>query len=212
MILAVSVSSRPRATDPTPVSGDSGGVEGNARITGSLGAAIFVLLFVEGVTILRVGQFITWHVFIGMMLVAFAAVKIGSTGYRFLHYYRGDGAYVRKGAPPFVLRALGPIVVLLTVAVLGTGIGALLTRGHGEWLLLHKASFILWFGAMTIHVLGHALETPALAVADMRSGARDKAPGVGARLGLLAVTLLLGVVLGLVSLSWVHHWQAVRFR
>ena len=183
MILAVSVSSHPRATDPTRASEASAGVEGNARITGSLGAAIFVLLLVEGITILRVGQLISWHVFIGMMLVAFATVKIGSTGYRFVRYYRGDAVYVQKGAPPFVLRALGPIVVLLTVAVLGTGIGALLTHRHGQWLLLHKASFILWFGAMTIHVLGHALETPALAIADMRSGAREEAPGVAARLG-----------------------------
>jgi len=212
MILAVSVSSHPRATDPTRANEASAGVEGNARITGSLGAAIFVLLLVEGITILRVGQLISLHVFIGMMLVAFAAVKIGSTGYRFLHYYRGDGSYVRKGAPPLVLRALGPLVVLLTIAVLGTGIGALLTHRHGDWLLLHKASFILWFGAMTIHVLGHALETPALAVADMRRGVRDEAPGVAARLGLFAVTLLLAIVLGLLSLGWVHHWQALRFR
>jgi hypothetical protein len=212
MISAMSVSSRPRATDPTPASGGTAGVEGNARITGSLGAAIFLLLFVEGITILRVGQLITMHVFIGMMLVAFATAKIGSTGYRFVRYYRGDVAYVRKGAPPLVLRAIGPIAVLLTVAVLGTGIAALLTHRQGHWLLLHKASFILWFGAMTIHVLGHALETPALAIADLRSGVRDEAPGVATRLGLLAVTLLLGVVLGLVSLGWVHHWQALRVR
>jgi hypothetical protein len=35
-------------------------------------------------------------------------------------------------------------------------------------LLLYRASFVLWFGAITIHVLGHVLETARLASLDGR--------------------------------------------
>jgi hypothetical protein len=190
------------------VEGDSG-VEGNARITGAIGAAIFVLLFVEGITILRVRDLITLHVCVGMVLVAFVAAKLGSTGYRFLRYYRGDPVYVEKGPPFLLLRVLGPVVVVTTVGLLATGIGLVLA-GQGSWLgTAHKAFFILWFGAMTIHVVGHALETPALAVADLNRAARRRAPGARARLLLYAATLAIAVVLGLVGIGWAHHWQSL---
>jgi len=42
-----------------------GSVEGNARLTGVTGAALFVLLAAEGITILRIHDLITAHVFVG---------------------------------------------------------------------------------------------------------------------------------------------------
>jgi hypothetical protein len=187
------------------------GVEGNARITGAMGAVIFVLLFVEGITVLRVGDMITTHAFVGMLLVAFVAVKIASTGYRFVRYYRGDAAYTSKGPPHVLLRVLGPIVVITTVGLLATGIGAILDGNRAFWLgRAHKAFFILWFGAMTVHVLGHALETPALVVADLQRGARARVPGASPRLLLLFATAVLALVLGLIGIGWAHHWQAMH--
>lgn len=76
------------------------GVEANARLTGSTAAVLFVLLAAEGVTILRVRPLLSWHVFIGMLLVPPVALKIGTTSYRFVRYYRGSPAYRRKGPPP----------------------------------------------------------------------------------------------------------------
>jgi hypothetical protein len=187
------------------------GVEGNARITGAMGAAIFVLLFVEGITVLRVGALLTLHVVVGMLLVAFVAVKLGSTGYRFVRYYRGDSQYVEKGPPPLLLRALGPLVVVTTVGLLATGIGAVLAGHHAEWLgRAHKACFVLWFGAMTVHVLGHAFETPALAIADLRRGARARVPGAASRLLLFAATVVIAIGLGIIGIGWAHHWQTMR--
>jgi hypothetical protein len=187
------------------------GVEGNARITGALGAVIFVLLFVEGITVLRVREMITTHAFVGMVLVAFVAVKVASTGYRFVRYYRGDVEYTKKGPPHVVLRVLGPVVVITTVGLLATGIGAILEGDRAFWLgRAHKAFFILWFGAMTIHVLGHALETPALALADLQRGARTRVPGASSRLLLLVVTAIVALVLGVVAIGWAHHWQAMH--
>ena len=102
------------------------------------------------------------HIFVGTVLVPVALLKTFSTGYRFVRYYAGNEAYVRKGAPPVILRLAGPLVIVLTVAVFATGIAAAVA-GPGTWLLeAHKASFILWFVVTTVHVLGHILETAAL--------------------------------------------------
>ena len=195
---------------PRPAESVSG-VIGNARITGAFGATIFVLLFLEGITVLRVQELITTHVFVGMLLVPFLVVKIASTGYRFARYYAGDRAYVEKGAPALLLRALGPVVVATTIALFATGIALILTDRRISWLLpAHKASFILWFGAMTVHVLGHILETPALALADLRAAERLRAPRAATRFLLLVLALATGITLGFISLGWVHHWQALR--
>ena len=202
----------PTGSEAAPAVDQPGrGVEGNARITGAVGAAIFGLLIVEGITILRIGDLLTMHVFVGMLLVAFAAVKIGSTGYRVVRYYAGDAAYTAKGPPHVVLRLLGPVVVITTVAVLGTGIAAVLAGRHTEWLVqAHKASFIVWFGAMTVHVLGHIVETPALAVADLRRQPGARRSGAAARLALFAATVACAVLLGVVGVGWAHHWQAAQ--
>ena len=183
--------------------------EGNARLTGTLGAVIFVLLFAEGLTILRVQGHISWHVFIGVLLIPFALAKVGTTSWRIARYYTGDRAYVRKGPPPLVLRLLGPFVSVLTLAVLGTGVAAVLDRHARGIAFAHKATFILWFGAMTIHVLGHILETPALVAADWRRTRRAGAPGAGRRLALVALLGAIAIPLAILSLQWAHHWQRV---
>ena len=129
----------------------------NARLTATNAAVLLVLLAAEGVTILRVRQLISPHVFIGMVLIPPVLVKVASTAWRFARYYRGAPAYRRKGPPPVVLRLLGPVVVILTLVLLASGVALLLVSRSWLPLLLkvHKASFVLWFGAMTIHVLGH---------------------------------------------------------
>ena len=185
-----------------------GGPRGNARLTGALGAVIFVALAAEGLTLLGVHQYISAHVFIGMFLVPVAAVKTASTMYRFARYYTGDPSYVRKGPPPTILRLLGPVVVVTTIALLATGIAAIASGPRTRWIVqAHKASFILWFGAMTIHVLGHILETPALAFADWRRRERSEVPAARSRLIVLAVTVAIGLVLATLSLGWIDAWR-----
>lgn len=187
------------------------GVVGNARLTGMLGAVIFVLLAIEGVTILRVHQLISAHVFVGMLTVPPVALKIATTTYRFARYYAGDPEYTRKGPPLLLLRLAGPLVVVTSVAVLATGIAALAAGPGTRWLLeAHKASFILWFPLMTVHVLGHVIETPALALADWTRRARHRdAPASGAvvRAAVMLVTLAAGLVLAVLSLGWIGAWH-----
>ena len=154
------------------------GAEGNERLTALTGAVLLVGFAVEGVTVLSVGRLLTLHVFIGMLLIGPVALKICSTCYRFARYYTGAAAYVRKGPPAPLLRLLGPFVILTSLAVLGTGIVlAIAGPGSGPWLLLHKASFVLWFGVMTIHVAAYAWRLPRILLGRRSGAARAVVPG-----------------------------------
>ena len=60
-----------------------------------------------------------------------------------------------RGPPHVVLRTVAaPVRSLTTVVLFGTG-AALLVRDQtdGTVVGLHKASFIVWFGAASLHVL-----------------------------------------------------------
>ena len=85
----------------------------------------------EGVTILRVHRLLTPHVFIGVVLIPPVLLKVASTTWRFTRYYTGAAAYRRKGPPPVLLRLLGPVVVILTLVLLFSGVGLLLVSGPG---------------------------------------------------------------------------------
>ncbi|MGA2162872.1 MAG: hypothetical protein ABSH36_00205 [Solirubrobacteraceae bacterium] len=138
----------------------AGGSDGNERLTVLTGIVLLVLLAALGVTILRIGPLIWEHLFIGLLLLGPVALKLGSTGYRFVRYYTHDSVYRRKGPPPPYLRLLGPLVALSTVVVFASGV-ALLLLGPGSrstLLLVHKASFFVWLAATAVHVLGHLPE------------------------------------------------------
>ena len=89
-----------------------GGPEGNERLTASSGVVLFVLLAAEGVTILSIRPLLSAHVFIGMLLIPPVALKLASTGWRFVRYYRGAPEYTKKGPPLLPLRLLAPVVLL----------------------------------------------------------------------------------------------------
>jgi hypothetical protein len=186
------------------------GVAANARLTATNAAVLIVLLAAEGATILRVRQLISPHVFLGIVLIPPVLLKLGSTGYRFVRYYRGAPAYRRKGPPPVLLRLLGPVVAILTLVLLASGV-ALLLAGPAwsrELLFVHKASFVLWFFAMTVHVLGHLPEVARLAPRDWLRRTRRDVSGAGTRQWLIAASLVAGALLGLVTLSLVAPWLA----
>ncbi len=187
---------------------DDAGVAGNARLTAANAALLLVLLAIEGVTVLSVRTLLTPHVFIGMLLIPPVLLKVASTGWRFARYYSGAPAYQRKGAPPVLLRLLGPIVVLLTLLLFASGVGLLLVSRSWLPLLLkvHKASFVLWFGAMTIHVLGHLGEMFRLAPRDWLRRTRRDVTGAGPRQWLIAASLVVGVLLGFLFLGRVGPW------
>ncbi len=189
-------------------SSESGSVEGNARLTSSVAAIIFVLLAAEGVTIVQIGSLLDPHVFIGVLLIPPVLVKVASTSWRFLKYYTGDYAYVRKGPPNIILRLLGPIVVVLTVVVLASGVGLIFLPGslRQQLMLIHKASFLLWFAATAIHVIGHFAETAQLAPLDWLRRSRRQVSGASPRQWLLVWSLVLGLVAAVLITPHAYGW------
>jgi hypothetical protein len=186
------------------------GVEANARLTSSTAVVLLVLLAVEGFTVLSVRSMIQPHVFIGVLLIPPVLLKIGSTTYRFFRYYSGSPEYRRKGPPHPLLRVLGPLLVMSSVVVLASGV-ALLFVGPGlrqNMMLLHKVSFVLWFGVMTIHVLGHILETAKIAPQDFYARTRRQVKGAGLRQWGIATSILVGLLLGWMSLGHINHFLA----
>jgi hypothetical protein len=186
----------------------AGGVAGNERLTGTTAAVLFVLLLIEGITILSLDSLLPLHLLIGVALIPPVLLKVASTGYRFIRYYGRDDAYVQRGPPPLVLRAIGPIVVLSTLAVLGSGVALLLAGPHHDQLsTIHTASFIVFFGVTAIHVLAHAAKVPRQAAADWR--ARSRLPGGSARRLVVALSVVAGLALGAAALTidgpWVHR-------
>jgi hypothetical protein len=211
----------------------SGGAEGNERLTAMTGAVLLILLAVEGYTIVRIGRLLTLHVFLGMLLLGPVTLKAGSVLYRFARYYTGREPYRRKGPPAPLLRVIGPINMLLTACVFGTGIMLAVTGpsdygGPTGWLQLHRLSFIAWLFFMAIHVLAYLWRLPAILAAEARgvslteSGtggqtgvgrharrAVEVLGGRGIRLALLVASLLAGLVIALLTVHLTGQWEPV---
>lgn len=184
----------------------AGGSDGNARLTAATGAVLTVLLVLEGLTLFSVRHFLLPHIFIGLLLVPPVLLKIASTGWRMLAYYRRVEEYVRRGPPPVLLRVLvAPVLVAATVVLFATGIAAAAV-GHGGLLLgLHKASFVVWGLAFGVHFLAHVTKLPPLAGLDWQRA--DRHGGRRLRQYLLAGALVVGCVIAVAAFPLAHGWH-----
>ena len=195
-----------------------GGTAGNAALSAWAGILLLVLFAAEGVTVLSVGRLLTWHVAVGALIVPPLLLKIGSTGWRMVSYYAGRAAYVRSGPPPILFRVLGPLVVVTSVILLGSGVvlivvgqsasrTALVNLGgvRVDWIFIHQASFFAWFGVMTLHVLGRVV--PAFQIAGDRLRRPRAIPGLGKRSIALVGTILLGVGCALLLVNAEGSWR-----
>jgi hypothetical protein len=117
----------------------------NERLTAAAGAVLLVLFAAEVPTVPTLRTLLSVHFFVGVLLAGPLAVKMGSTGWRFLRYYTGSPAYRRRGPPPPALRALAPLLVASTLVLIGSGV-ALAVTGHAPQALvvLHVVSFLAW--------------------------------------------------------------------
>lgn len=195
--------------DTRPARPTQRNVDGNERLTGLLAAVLLVALAAEGLTILRIEQLRTAHVFLGMLLVPLFGMKLASTGYRMVRYYRGDPAYRRKGAPRTYLRLLGPVVSLSSIGLLASGIVVLAagSRSRDTTVPIHQVVFAVWFVAMTVHVLSHLVDTARLARADLARPTRAARAPI--RFGVVAGAIVVGLALGVLSIPWSEAWRAV---
>jgi hypothetical protein len=105
-----------------------------------------------------------------------------------------------------VLRILGPVVILSSLTVLGTGLGLLTVHSHdgGALLTVHQGSFIVWVAAMTIHVLGHVQEAAVTSWGELRRSTPHRRRRVTAL--LLAIVIGVGGAAVLPRASqWTHR-------
>lgn len=186
-----------------PVVGAAGGPAGNARLTAWTGLVLLVLFVAELVTLLDVRGLISWHLALGVALVPPALLKTATTGWRILRYYVGNVPYREAGPPPVALRLLGPLVVVGTLALLGTGVALVLlgeprsrqtlVAAFGlriDVVTLHQAAFAVWAVVTGLHVLARTVTAWQLT-----RGGRSRVPAAGRRLVTLVAVLGLSVAL-----------------
>jgi hypothetical protein len=174
---------------------------GNEQLTALAGILLVVFLAVEGATLLNLNALLTVHAFVGMFLLPVVALKLGSTAWRMASYYLGREEYVHRGPPALPLRVfVAPVVVASTIVLFGTGIYLLAVHEtHGTAVGLHKASFVVWFVATSIHVLTRLVP--------MWEALRARYPGLGLRLGLVAATLAAGTAVAVATLPGADQLQ-----
>jgi hypothetical protein len=214
-----------RADHPAP-DAERTGPEGNERLTAVTGAVLLALFAAEGLTILSLSKLLYWHYLIGFVLVGPICVKLASTLYRFTRYYTRSPAYRRKGPPQPLLRILGPLVVLTTLALMVTGILLAIDGGSPEYgrlgplhlnlslLILHKLSFLAWAAVMTVHVLAYIWRLPRLIFADIAPEQRSRAGrtvrtvgGRGLRWSVTLAGIGGGTALGLACVHLYANWR-----
>jgi hypothetical protein len=199
---------RATAQEQGHAAGRLGGTEGNAVLTSATALVLTVLLAVEGITILRMRSLVSLHMFIGMVLIPPIALKLGSTGYRFVRYYTGSRAYREKGPPPLPLRLLAPVLVVTTISIFVTGVWLMLLGHRSDQLLfLHKLSFFIWGAVFVIHFLWHVPPMARSVRRDWGAPRRRAIPGSGLRGMLVAASLGGGVALALALLSVIDGWH-----
>lgn len=179
----------------------AGGTAGNAHLTSVVATVLLVLLAVESATLLSLSSLLTVHAFVGMLLIPVVALKLASTGWRMLRYYLHAEEYVRHGPPHVALRVLvAPVIVGSTVVLFGTGVALLALDPTDSTIAeLHKASFIVWVGATSLHVLAHTL--------DVLRSLRRRPAGAGLRFALIGGAVVAGVVLAVATLPAADRLQ-----
>ena len=198
----------------------TGGPAGNAQLTAWLGLTLLVLFLAELVTLLNVRGHISWHLTLGLLLIPPALAKTATTTWRMVRYYTGARVYRQAGPPPFLLRILGPLVILSTLALLGTGVTLLVvgptndTRPlltalgqHISPLTLHQAAFFVWIIVITLHVLARFRPALHLATTSTRNGLR--LPGRGRRVAVLVGTVALAVLVATAGISLATAWTTL---
>ncbi len=202
--------SRSLSTRPSPRALLAGGTDGNELLTVATGAVLIVLLAIIGLTIIALGRLLWVHLFVGMLLIGPLALKLASTGYRFMRYYSGEPRYRSAGPPITPLRLIAPMVVLTTLTVFASGVALLLAGPSSRPTLMpiHKVSFILWIAFTALHVLGHLPTLARGLQVDYGQAASlgHRTPGRSGRALSLAGALVAGGVLAILYIPQFAPW------
>jgi hypothetical protein len=186
------------------------GPPGNERLTTSVGLVLLVLLIMETLTTLSARSLLPVHLFLGLILLPPLALKLGSTGWRFLRYYAGDALYRYEGPPRLVLRLLAPFLIASTFMLFGSGI-ALAVVGHGGlWFDVHIVSFGVWGLLIIVHILAYLARTLRVGTADWHRSAEPVVRGARRRRAALGAAVLAGVILAVATYPLQQGWLSDR--
>jgi hypothetical protein len=161
---------------------------------------LLVLILAELVTVfLNPRKVLTLHDTIGLILLPVVALKLGSASWRLVGYYIKRKGYRELGTPAWFFRILGPIIGILTIALLASGF--LLVIGpaslHGGALLAHKVSFYLWLIAVIAHAAPHMATGFRVASRDWTERFRGAVPGARLRLAAVVSSVAVGGLLAI---------------
>ena len=183
--------------------------DGNERLTAAVGLTLIVLSGVEYLTLLfGLQRFLSWHVFVGLVLLPPLALKLTSTGWRFMRYYTRNEDYRLKGAPQLFMRLLGPLLIAFTLLLFGSGVVMGLVHGPALSLArrIHGPAAFVWSVALGVHVLVHLPRAVRAVRADVVPRARRETAGALGRTFALGAALATGIVLGVATLPAQSHW------
>lgn len=178
-----------------------GGSAANEQLTAIIAAVLLPLLVAEGATLLNIRALLTVHAFIGMLLVPVVALKLASAGWRMVRYYAGSEEYVLRGPPQLAIRlVVAPVLVASTVLLFATGV-ALLAVDETEGMLvgLHKASFVVWAGAVGIHFLTR--------IGLVWRTLTRRVPALTFRMAAATLSVVAGVAMATATLPAIDHLQ-----
>ena len=100
---------------------------------------------------------------------------------------------------------VAPLVVASTFGLFASGVALLVVEpGGGVVLGIHKASFVVWFLAMSAHVLAYVLRLPQLVRTDFTRMSRST--GGALRRLLVAGALVAGLTLAIATFPLAHPW------
>jgi hypothetical protein len=206
-----------RESRTDPVLPRNGGPAGNARLTAWTGVLLLALFLVELATLLNLDGLISWHIVVGALLVPPALLKTATTGWRVIGYYRKRPAYHQAGPPPVLLRLLGPLVVLFTLAVLGSGLAlvalgpassrtALLTVFGQDIsaVTIHQGTFVVWAVVTGLHCLARLVPAMRILTAPRADG--NRVPGRPSRAAAVLTTMVAAAITGAVLLGGSAAW------
>jgi hypothetical protein len=183
--------------------------DGNERLTAVAGLTLIVLSGVEYLTLLLgLQHFLSWHVFVGFVLLPPIGLKLASTGWRFMRYYTRNEDYRLKGAPQILMRLLAPLLVAFTILLFGSGVAMGLVHGQALTLArrIHGPAAFCWTLLVGAHILAYLRRALRSAQEELVPRTRRSAAGAAGRTLAVGAAIAAGVVLGVATVPAQHHW------
>jgi hypothetical protein len=183
--------------------------DGNERLTAAVGLILLVGTAIElGTLVLGLQTFLSWHVFVGFVLLPPIALKLASTGWRFMRYYTRNQEYRVKGAPQPLMRVLAPLLIAFTLLLFGSGVAMGFVHGHALLLArrIHGPAAFFWTVTVGAHVLLYIRRAIRSTAADVTPRTRGQAAGAALRTVLVGAAIAGGLVLAVALLPDQHVW------